>query len=268
MHIGEDTEFYLAKGFDVVAIEANSTLVQDARRRFAAELADGRLRILEIAISDQTGTEELAVADDMTIWTSLSPDIIERNRRLSETRYRYVEVASRRFEEVLEEVGIPHYLKVDIEGLDMLCVEALHAFDEQPDFVSIESRVTTNRASPEATFDELAQLWTLGYRRFQYVDQSRQAHRRCPYPPREGAYVDARFSADASGPFGCEAPGDWKPVMRTLSEGYVRCLQHNLNGYGAPWSRNVPAAVYRRLRKRLVGRTASWYDLHAALCLA
>jgi len=42
MHKGEDTDFYLKKGFDVVGIEADPTLVVGLRERFAKELDSGR----------------------------------------------------------------------------------------------------------------------------------------------------------------------------------------------------------------------------------
>src|SRR3954470_20575817 len=74
MHDGGDTQFYLAKGFDVVAIEANPDLADAARERFAEDIANGRLRILSVAIAEKSGTERLAVTDDITIWSSMSAD--------------------------------------------------------------------------------------------------------------------------------------------------------------------------------------------------
>jgi hypothetical protein len=43
MHNGADTEFYLRKGFDVIAIEANPDCVAHVRKRFEAEISAGRL---------------------------------------------------------------------------------------------------------------------------------------------------------------------------------------------------------------------------------
>ncbi len=39
----------------------------------------------------------------------------------------------------LERYGVPHYLKIDIEGMDTECLKALLPFDVRPDYVSIES---------------------------------------------------------------------------------------------------------------------------------
>lgn len=56
MHNGQDTAFYLAKGFDVVALEANPVLVDAARIRFASEIESGQLQILPEAIAETEGT--------------------------------------------------------------------------------------------------------------------------------------------------------------------------------------------------------------------
>ena len=55
LHRGEDTRFYLAKGFDVVAVEA----MPDLARRAAEELRDyvdsGQLVIENVAIAEEAG---------------------------------------------------------------------------------------------------------------------------------------------------------------------------------------------------------------------
>jgi hypothetical protein len=117
---------------------------------------------------------------------------------------------------VLAEVGIPRYLKADIEGLDMLCVRALREFDERPDFVSVESAVSSLDAPLENVFDELAELWSLGYRRLAYVNQNGHPFRRAPNPPREGRYVDTPLTFTQSGYFGEEMPERWRSIGPTL----------------------------------------------------
>jgi FkbM family methyltransferase len=114
-HRGEDARFYLDKGFRCVAVEANPALVEQAPSQFAEELADGRLQIYGVAIAAEPGTVQFSVADDTTIWSSVSPAFVERNERLMATRYHTVDVPAMRFEDILNEVGMPHYLKVDIE---------------------------------------------------------------------------------------------------------------------------------------------------------
>ena len=50
MHKGEDTHYYLLKGFDVVAFEADPNLVQFSKRRFKKEIDQKRLIIHYSAI--------------------------------------------------------------------------------------------------------------------------------------------------------------------------------------------------------------------------
>jgi len=52
---GDDTAFYLAKGFRVVAVEANPVLVAAAKRRFDEDIQAGRLAIVEKAIATKPG---------------------------------------------------------------------------------------------------------------------------------------------------------------------------------------------------------------------
>jgi FkbM family methyltransferase len=261
MHRGEDSEFYLAKGFNVVAIEANPSLATEVRTRLASEVREGRLRIIEGAVAPTTDTQRLAVADDVSVWSSLSSEFVARNQAAG-TSYRHVDVAGIRFEDVLEEVGIPYLLKIDIEGHDMLCVEALHRFSERPDYISIESNVSVNDAPFERVFDELAQLWTLGYRAFKYLDQSANQDRRCPNPPREGTYVDARFNEASSGPFGEETPQRWLSIDQALLRAQQLRWRHRLVGSGGRWSQTMPSRAYRTILQR---SPPKWYDLHARL---
>jgi FkbM family methyltransferase len=264
MHDGQDTAFYLAKGFDVVAVEANPDLIEAARARFADSIAAGALRIFGVAIADAAGVQPFAIADDISIWSSLSTEFIERNQTRSGTAYRYVDVPTMTFESILEEVGVPHYLKIDIEGSDMLCVRALRTMQHRPDYVSLESAASSHRAEFSSVFDELAQLWALEYRRFAYVNQRDLPGQRPPAPPAEGRYVAAEFTTNQSGLFGEELPVPWEPIDRALVRAQMIRLQHNTVGYGGRWTDTLPSRVYARMRRRL-GRQHSWYDLHAAL---
>jgi hypothetical protein len=69
--------------------------------------------------------------------------------------------------DLLKQYGCPGYLKVDIEGADLLCVRALEHSDVRPKYVSIESSKTSWRD----LLDEFRTLEKLGYTTFQVVDQ-------------------------------------------------------------------------------------------------
>jgi len=271
-HCGEDTRFYLAKGFRCVAIEANPALVEKGQAEFADEIADGRLRIYGVAIAEEPGTVSLAVSDEMTQWSSITTGFVDRNASLMSTRYHTVEVPAMRFEDILDEVGIPRYLKVDIEGVDMLCVRALRQFQERPEFLSVESIVSSLDAPFDKAFDELAELWRLGYRRFAYVNQTLHPFREPANPPREGRYVDTRITIDQSGFFGEEMPERWRSIGPTLLRAQAIRVHHNMAGLGGAWTKNPMTRPYAwmstvagHLRHPTSRARYQWWDLHARL---
>ena len=55
MSEGNDTAFYLAKGFAVVGVEADTALQPHLAERFAAEIASGRLHLLHRAAAATSG---------------------------------------------------------------------------------------------------------------------------------------------------------------------------------------------------------------------
>ena len=59
MHLGEDTEYYLARGFRVVAIEANPELVAVCKEKFRSDIQQGNLEILHGAIVEDRNQKEV-----------------------------------------------------------------------------------------------------------------------------------------------------------------------------------------------------------------
>ncbi|RKQ92890.1 FkbM family methyltransferase [Solirubrobacter pauli] len=263
MHTGEDTALYLAKGFDVVAVEANPTLVEQNQAKFAAEIADGRLRIVHAAVTEHSGTVQLAVADDLTEWSSASPDFIARNETIG-VKLRELEVPALRFQDILADVGIPRYLKIDIEGLDMLPVRALRDFDQRPRFVSIETKAQAASAPIEEAFDELAELWTLGYRGFQYVQQGNHAITLEPNPAREGRHSGLKMENTGSGLFGDDLPDEWVTVTTAYSRAQRMRAFQKVVGVGMRFAHTRPVRAYANLRKA-ANKPVAWWDLHARL---
>src|SRR4051812_29464982 len=79
MHNGDDSAYYLRNGYRVVAVEANPLFAGRARERFAAEIADGRLTVLEVGIADGEGEASFWVCEDHTDWSSFDRSIAGRN---------------------------------------------------------------------------------------------------------------------------------------------------------------------------------------------
>lgn len=234
MHNGDDTAYYLHRGFQVVAIEADPTLVEQARRRFATEIAAGRLTLLPIGIAPQAGTATFYLSEGFSVWNSFNQENATRLGRAC----RPIEVPCRTFGEILAEHGVPHYLKIDIETYDRHCLEALDPHD-LPRYTSIEI----------TALEELLILRRLGYDSFKLVLQGHHAELRdetgtlrawlqtliAPLPPlvklsqklgRLGGKLqratrklaercgivrrpDWQFRFGSSGPFGEQTPGTW-----------------------------------------------------------
>ena len=256
MHTGRDTEFYLKKGFKVVAVEANPELVKQGRAHFEEALSEGRLFIHDVAIADRDGEIEFYINDQHDDWGTTSKQFASRNEGFGTTN-KLTRVPCTTFQQILKQHEIPYYLKIDIEGADMLCLEALADFDEKPRYVSIEAGLN----SFEETFSELSLMWSLGYRRFKIVNQAMNRKVKCPNPPREGLYVDYRFDATCSGPFGEEAPGEWMSVEETVVK-YRRLLWEQ-KYFGA--AGKLYKTPVHKLYNLFKGEKAGWYDIHAKL---
>jgi FkbM family methyltransferase len=263
MHRGEDTEFYLSRGFRVVGVEANPYLVEELRSKFSAEIRSGALQLVDRAISNSGGIVRFAINKERSVWGSISDSFIERNAGLG-TSIEFAEVKTISFDDLVRLHGIPYYLKIDIEGMDMECIKSLHKVQQKPRYLSIESAVTCAVAEVEASFDELAHLWVLGYRCFKYVDQA--GLRKLDGTPLdvEGIPVRYKFRQDSSGPFGEESPGEWLSIGDALREMKALILYQNTLGMGGRYHKNVLSKAGRRLRQHLKRlKSHSWYDLHA-----
>jgi FkbM family methyltransferase len=70
MNICEDTDFYLKKGFKVVAIEANPALCERAVETHDQEIQRGELCVLNVAILDRKGSLRFYVCNEMSAWST------------------------------------------------------------------------------------------------------------------------------------------------------------------------------------------------------
>ena len=261
MHNGEDTAFYLKKGFRVVAVEANPDLCARAMDRFRKEIETGRLIIVPRAIAHRPGPVTLWVNNRNDEWSSLARDYVDRNNRIG-AHSSPLQVPAVRFAEILDGYGVPYYLKIDIEGLDHLCLEALQGLSGRPKYVSVETSGTNNF---DYTLGLLTSLSALGYRRFKLVNQYMHHRISLPRPSREGAFIEHRFPRDASsGPFGEETPGSWEPV-ESIIEKYSKLLRLQAR-YTIQGENYTPlrSRLYYRLHRLLRMEPVGWYDIHAS----
>lgn len=274
LHMGEDTDFYLKKGFRVVAFEANPYLIERCKKRFKVELDEGRLTIIEGAIVDpkceaaERGSVSFHVCSDHTIWGTVNDAWMERNKQLGHSSTR-IEVPTVDFAQVIRQLGMPHYMKIDIEGCDQFCLATLDQFTNRPRYLSFES----DKTSLALITSEIEFLTRLGYDAFQAVEQSSiPSRQRMPRHASEGRSVEHTFEAGSSGMFGRELPGAWHDAA-SLRRRYaaIRLGYYLVGDDGVIRRWRFPGStLLRKLTQALLypitgAPVPGWYDTHARL---
>jgi FkbM family methyltransferase len=278
MHKGEDAEFYLKKGFRVVGVEANPVLVDFASRRLAPYIKSGRLVIVAGAIASTEAPVELYTFATESVWGTTVKTMAEMKSRL-DPQVSTTVVPGMRFANLLDQYGVPYYLKIDIEGADELCLQSLSGLPERPKFISMES----STHSFDEVFREFCLFTALGYGKFKIVAQHNVMAQRLPNPPREGVYLDHRFEFGSSGAFGLELPGEWLSLEQAIKR-YMRLIRLYRAFGDAGAFREIgvvhriiekgkaagPQAVLAKFIKDIArplaystGLKAGWYDTHA-----
>jgi FkbM family methyltransferase len=276
-HKGEDTSFYLKKGFNVVAVEAIPDFCSQLERKFDNFVRAGQLQILNIAISKTVGTVDFYVDENNSAWGTMNLDWVERNRSLGTRNTRKIVVESRTLIDVIREYGVPRYCKIDIEGGDLDALKSLIGSNDIPPYISIESEKRDwNRLREEfSTFREL------GYRRYKVIDQTLVSLQTCPKPAREGHDCEYVFEEGSSGLFADELPGSWLDLTEAIEAYRQVFLGYALNGDNGMFSRKF--SIFRAIgllqakvahakvthksyvNPALILPPAAWYDTHAAL---
>ncbi len=277
LHKGEDSEFYLRKGFRVVAFEADPDLIAFCRGKFKKYLDRGQLKIVEGAIVDpawiRAGQKKVRFyknSSDST-WGTVCNNWAERNEGLG-TSSTVLDLDAIDFVQAIREHGVPYFMKVDIEGCDLVCIRALREFAKRPTYISIES----DKTSFEKIREEIDLLCQLGYASFQAVEQSAiPARQSPPRPPKEGKYVFHNFAWGASGLFGAELDGSWKSRREILHQYRLIRLGYLFLGDAGIMSRWSfrGACRLQSWAARIVGSfthaaVPGWYDTHARLSVA
>ena len=265
MHKGEDADYYIKKGFRVIGFEADPDLAAQCRSRFSREIENGQLVVVEGAIAEPSRgkskgrTIKFYKNKDNSVFGTVADDWARRNEYLG-TSNEVIEVPVVDFLACLKKYGVPHYLKIDIEGMDTVCLKALMPLEQKPAYVSIESE----KVAFGDLVEELQLLTQLGYTRFKAVQQAGISNQIEPDPSREGRYVGYQFQEGSSGLFGADLPGEWKDYKQVLNEYRFIFLQYKLWGDYGKLARCLIGKVFRRVlsglwRKPIPG----WYDTHA-----
>ena len=222
---GNDTAHYLAKGFQVIAVEADTGMCRHLRTRFATEIETGALRLLNFAAGEAFG--DVVEIFSHNVHQGLSG--IAKRGDVPDDYIRYT-VPVIDWRTLVAQAGVPRYLKIDIEGSEgpfMRSMKAQSSPDQLPEFISVECY----------QFEPIEALRHLGYRRFKLVDQNPPGGFQLPPRQMEGRPLSTTTFTHSSGPFGLDVfgTGEWM----------------NYETVGPAWT--AASAEFNR----------TWYDCHA-----
>lgn len=267
MHLGEDSEFYLALGARVIAFEANAELTAKNRARFRSEIEGGQLEIVEGAITppDFRGESVTFYVDrNKSVWGTTKGDWVERNASLG-TSVDRIEVPAVKLRDILSDSGPAYYAKIDIEGADLDVLATLRDMKLCPDFLSIES----SKTSLDQVAAEIELLRSIGYTRFAAVQQAVVPGSRYQGKPLYGQHrCDYRFRNHSSGPFGPMLRQEYKTAEAVLDDYRDIFRRYARFGDNAWLMQNrytrVPTRALNRMLLQLGNRPlCGWFDTHA-----
>ena len=211
MHNGDDTSYYLERGFKVMAVDANPELCDECSLRFESQISRGDLFIANKAIwkrSDQI--IDFYISSLNSEWST-----IHQNPHLTGENPRKISVETTTLSTLISQFGIPHYIKCDIEGADIIFCQQLLEEKIRPDFVSAEA----------TSLEILGLLMASGYDNFQLVNNAkvRRFASRKHFEDSDYGNASATITGHCSGEFGFDL--DSKKWL-TFEEAAYRWLKH------------------------------------------
>ena len=233
-HNGDDTDYYLAKGYRVVAVEANPHLAAEGQTRFAKEIATGRLTLINKAISENDGIIDFYIHRQNSDWSSCFMDIVRSDGSYPDI----VQVETTNIRKLYQEFGVPHYAKVDLEGYDVFTAKQVYEHPVKPSFISFE----TSKRDYAGIF---SYLYVAGFKRFQLVNQANNPARPATVMAEDGTSHTYEFTRFSSGPFGADLPKD---QWLSFDDALTRYLKYK---------------ELKQLDNRELG--LGWVDIHATM---
>lgn len=245
---GEDSRAYLSAGYCVVGVEADPDLVAQAMLNFAVWVATGQLRMANVAIAPH------GEATDWTLfyknkcskeWNSFIMTVgcraCQAPHAVDPNACEQVAVTSTDCAGIFGTFGMPHYLKLDIEGAETGCFQAMQRLpvgSQLPYYVSAEI----------TQIDYVDTLYQLGYRGFKLVRQD----------------TLASAAGSLSGPWGaqaqdCRTGASWRDYTNIHAE-FTAVLAKDLLPNDP-----CPGGLMPIHGSPKMAATYMWYDLHATL---
>jgi FkbM family methyltransferase len=261
---GDDTDFYLRKGFRVVAVDADAVLCDEVSKRFAEEITAGRCEVICAAVGERTGDSMNFYICDRPDWNTCDPCFVERNEKEG-AKFRTVTVPTVNVAELMETRGTPYYLKIDIEGADAIPLQTLVGKQVVPTYASIE--IAQHDLSEG--LEQIRLLAKLGYVKFNFFNQGMRRSVRAPLPALEGSYTPFDGDAVTTGLFGKELGGRWLDLSAAekrffgIHKRFSLFRENKFYSNNGKFGGTLVSKLHNRLRRHLLSDPVAWYELHA-----
>ena len=211
MYNGDDTAYYLERGFRVVAVEANIELCDKCCIRFEKQISRGDLSIVNKAIWERDGEViDFYISSLNDEWSTIHSNHYQVGENPKKVSVETITLGT-----LISRFGMPHYIKCDIESADIIFCRQLFKEEVKPDFVSAEA----------TSLEILGLLVASGYDNFQLINNAKVRRFASRKHFRNSDYGDASatITGHCSGEFGFDLDSN---KWLTFEEAAYRWLKH------------------------------------------
>jgi len=244
MNDGSNIDYYLLKSARVVAVDANPRLCAAVQQRFADEVKQGRLIILNVALAESD------LDEPVTFYIHKTNHVLSQLPAPTKEQagdFEPVIVRCRSASSIVREFGEPDYVKIDIEHYDSVVLSDLFHNNVYPHEISAEAH----------TVKVFASMVEHGYRAFTLVDgASVDKVYKSAKIRTAGGEQPYNFRRHSAGPFGEDIRSQWEDPDTFL---------HTLAAEGLGWKdihasrvvipEQAPQGVARRQARALMRAT-------------
>ncbi len=204
MHDGDDSRYYLDKGYRVVGIDADPDACGHCASRFAEEVEAGKMVILNTGVGLVSRSQPFyRCLRDRALNSFVAPPELG-------DAWEAMIVQVHPLSTIIARYGAPYYVKIDVELYDALVLRDLYNANIRPPYISAEAH----------TIDTYCALVFMGYEDYQLVRGAELATRFAGHPIQrlDGDVFHRDFSSRSSGPFGEDIGGDWLKRDQALKD--------------------------------------------------
>jgi FkbM family methyltransferase len=207
---GDDSAYYLKKGFDVVGIDASVDACNMCTKRFKNEIASGRMVVLNVGVGAVEETRDFFVTPVEEAISTFCPHHWDGHGR----RFERVKVEVQTLSSIVRKFGDPYFIKIDVEFFDHIVLLDLLKAGILPKYISAEAQFV----------DVYCALVSMGYTAFKLVVGQHVpiTFRNCVVHSRDGNQVSHVFSGLSSGPFADDLHGPWL----TKEDALAKLMEH------------------------------------------